>query len=274
MPPKIRIGPRIVLLTVAAAATFLLVIRAYGTGKDTWELLSDLAKVWGWLELLSPETTTLLLVALGAGALGTVDYWWPRLKRLVGIGDTPFAISLSQTYADGPTPDGESPWYNTMTVRNLSRTETIDDVEVYLVRVTMMKPKRGGYRHPNLRLIERISGSPSFSLPPEASRDVVMLRKTDKDARKGEQFALGPLERLDGERYFYGPGLYKIDIAVYGRDARPAYESLAVGLDAGGSMTYGAWRDDLPWPFMRITTTIGEAPSSQSPQGTPKKTPQ
>ena len=189
--------------------------------------------------------------------------WWGAERQ------TPFRISFCQTYGDGPVQDNESPWCNTITVRNSSRENDIDDVEVHLVKVTKVKPKRGGYSDVNLRLIERTSCATSFNLTPAMSRDVFFYRKMDKDAQKGEQISLGPLERPDGRRLLYGPGLYKIDIAVYGRDVPPAIASLAVGLDERGTTMHGAWQDDLPWPFsMRITTTVTAVQSSQSQPST------
>ena len=74
---------KIVAFTVGVAAIYLVIARAYGTSKDGWELLGDLLKVWRWLELLSPETTLLLVVAVGASAAATVDHWWPVARRLI-----------------------------------------------------------------------------------------------------------------------------------------------------------------------------------------------
>jgi hypothetical protein len=47
----------------------------------------------------------------------------------------------------------------------------------------------------------------------------------------------------------FGPGLYKVNISLFGRDIDPQHIAVGIGLDPNGSMSFGVWRDDLPWPF-------------------------
>ena len=218
--------------------------------------------LWGWA-LLGMAIIVAAAVEYAAKKEGATPWRGARNQ-------SPFLVSFLETYAD--TRGNECFFHTPLTVRNLSPTRSFDGVEVHLVRVTQMQPHHGGHTSINSRLIDRASGLPSFGMAPSMPRDVFLLRVVG-NKELGHRFKLGPLERPSGREHSFGPGLYKVDIAIYGRDAQPAFEALAIGLDESGTLSYGAWRDDLPWPLSpRITTTISGVPSPQSPQDTPEKT--
>jgi hypothetical protein len=223
--------------------------------------IPDLREVYGvpvgWLMSTPRETALIILSGLLVLWIIWIDVrpavrrWWKERNQ------SPLAVSFSPTFMD--VIGNELVFHNPLRIRNSSPLLSFDGVEVHLVSVSRMQPQRGGTHSINQRLIERNSKSPSFDLAPDMPRDVFFFRRS-VNSEKGHAVKIGPLELANGQQLSYGPGLYKIDIAVYGRGAQPAFESLAVGLDESGAIMHGRWRDDEPWPFV---VNPNAAPSTQ-----------
>jgi hypothetical protein len=95
MWPPIKLAAKIVLWTVVGAALFLAILRAYGIWNDFGDLTRDIPGLWGWLSLLTPETTTLLAIALIGSAVVTYETWWPLLRRTAGMPDNAAGAAAS-----------------------------------------------------------------------------------------------------------------------------------------------------------------------------------
>jgi hypothetical protein len=51
-------------------------------------------------------------------------------------------------------------------------------------------------------------------------------------------------------RQTFQPGLYKIDLTIFGRSIPPLCVSVALGLEEKpGGIHFGPWREDITWPF-------------------------
>ena len=157
----LKLGARIIVWTVVATALLLLALRAYGTIKDFLDAQGDIPKVWGWLNLLSQETTVLLCIAVGAGLLATFDTWWPGLTHLLGIPDAQPSLEFVNCQDDG----GWMLHYGSrldiyVTVRNQSRSATIQNVHVLLEGISF--DDFGGRSQPLARKLQLQHGTNTF----------------------------------------------------------------------------------------------------------------
>jgi hypothetical protein len=146
-----------------------------------------------------------------------------------------------------------------LVVRNTSRS-SIEDVEVYLQKISLRHNDSRGYRPINKRLVLKTARVSRFHLSPLMPRELSFMRKTIADDETSKmRLEFGPFE--DRSTSEFGPGLYKVDLAAYGKNI-PAMEisfAIAANEDGGGMM--GLWREDEVWPFVS-RTKITEVPST------------
>jgi len=144
--------------------------------------------------------------------------------------------------------DGDNiiPYMNWLiTVLNNSNNETIEAVEVHVEAIRQMDSAGSGTAIVSGALPTVHTGVKRFDLRPGMKRDVTFGR-SNPDAPGSFQF--GPFEQLNV--YLSRPdGLFKISGKVYARGRRPIPFNIGLGVQEG-AISIGAWRDDMPWPFL------------------------